>query len=121
MQAVVQMGSSQFLVSEGMELLVEHPNVDAVLMVIDGENIEVGTPTVAGITVGLIELGEEKGKKVRVAKYKAKSRYKKTRGFRAQFTRVKIESISKGEPKPKSEAKAEKTAAKRVAKPRETK
>ncbi len=119
MQAVVQMGSSQFLVSEGMELLVEHPAIDAVLMVIDGENIEVGTPTVSGVKVGVNELGEEKGEKIRVFKYKAKSRYKKTRGFRAQLTRVRIDSISKGDSK--AEPTSDKPAKKRVTKPRETK
>jgi large subunit ribosomal protein L21 len=99
MQAVVKIGSSQYLVTPGQELLVDRDAVDAVLMVIDDKKIQIGNPIVKDVTVKLKVLGEAKGPKVRIAKYKAKSRYRKTTGFRPQFLKVLVESIKSRETK----------------------
>mgnify|MGYP001585339891 FL=1 len=94
MQALVKIGTSQYLVQPGQELLVDRPQVDAVLLVCDEDKVHVGQPTVEGATVTLKDLGEIKGDKVRTAKFKAKSRYRKVRGFRPTYHRVKVVKVS---------------------------
>ncbi len=99
MQAIVKIGSSQYLVSEGQELLGDRPAVDMVLAVIDDKKTSVGTPEVKGAKVDLKVLGEVKGQKLRVSKYKAKSRYRKTIGFRPRFVKVLVQNIKLRETK----------------------
>lgn len=67
--------------------------LDKVLLVDDNGAITVGAPYVAGMTVAAVALGEEKGDKIRVYRMKAKKRYRRTTGFRAQYTALKITSI----------------------------
>lgn len=81
MQAIIKVGSSQYIVEPGQELLVDHAKVDAVLF-----------PD--GAKVAIKDLGQVKGRKVRVAKYKAKSRYRKVRGFKPVYHKIKIEKIT---------------------------
>ncbi len=94
MQAVIQIGSSQYLVSADQKLRVDRPEVTGVLAILDGDKTLVGTPYVDGASVKLKILGEVKGPKIRTATFKAKSRERKVRGFRAQLTEVLIEKIS---------------------------
>jgi large subunit ribosomal protein L21 len=119
MQAIIKVGSTQFLVSPGQEILVDRPAVDSILAVFDGENIHIGQPVVADAHVNISILGEERGEKVRISKYKAKSRYRKVRGFKAEYSRIKIEDIFIGEKK--KETKTVETSVKaseEVAKPK---
>ncbi len=75
---------------QGAEMMFDH-----VLFVADGDKRVVGQPEVKGAQVaGTVVEETAKGEKVRVAKFKAKVRYRKVRGFRAQLTRVKITGIS---------------------------
>ncbi len=99
-KAVIQSGNKQYVVTEGMELDVFHiedeKNISfEPLMVIDGTNVTVGTPTVAGAKV-TAEVTETlvKGDKVTAIRYKAKKRVKKVRGHRQQFTTIKITKIA---------------------------
>jgi len=99
-KAVIQSGNKQYVVTEGMELDVFHiedeKNISfEPLMVIDGTNVTVGTPTVAGAKV-TAEVTETlvKGDKVTAIRYKAKKRVKKVRGHRQQFTTIKITKIT---------------------------
>ena len=107
MQAIVKIGSSQYQVTVGQKLLVDRAIVEGVLMIIDGSTITVGKPFVEGAVVKLKTLGQVKGKKVRAATYKAKSRERKVRGFRAKYAEVVIEDIAFGDKKatPKTEKK----------------
>ncbi|MBI4028924.1 MAG: 50S ribosomal protein L21 [Candidatus Blackburnbacteria bacterium] len=99
--AVFQKGSHQYQVSEGDELLLDKLFVEAgeaiefdkVALVASDGKVTLGTPFVTGAKIEAQVLGGEKGEKIRVAKYKAKSRYRKVNGFRAQLTRVKVEKI----------------------------
>lgn len=100
MEAVISISGNQYLVTPGQELLVHRLSqtegsltISEVLLFVDGDKIEVGQPYLAGISVFADVLGEEKGKKVTVLKFKAKSRYHKTTGFRPKFTKLKITSI----------------------------
>lgn len=94
MEAVIRVGSSQHLVKPGSVLLVDRPQIDAVLLVIDDQTIHVGQPHLTQAEVSFTNLGIVKGKKIRVSTYKAKSRYRKTRGFRPRYTQIKIADIS---------------------------
>jgi large subunit ribosomal protein L21 len=95
--AVVRIQGHQYRVEEGQEILVDllsdDPVVDTLLMVNDDE-VVVGTPLVEKVKVVVKKLGDEKGEKIRVEKYKSKSRYRKTTGFRAKKTRLLVEKIA---------------------------
>jgi large subunit ribosomal protein L21 len=104
MKAVVKLKGHQYLVEKGQEFLVsklenkkgDKISIEEVLLIIgEDEKAIIGNPLVKGAKVELSVLGEEKGKKVRVARYKAKSRYRKVKGFTAQHTKVKVEQITK--------------------------
>ncbi|PJE67132.1 50S ribosomal protein L21, partial [Candidatus Shapirobacteria bacterium CG10_big_fil_rev_8_21_14_0_10_36_6] len=62
--------------------------------VVDDDKIEIGNPTVKNATVEYQIINQYQGDKVRVSKFKAKSRYRKTIGFRAQLTDIKIIKIN---------------------------
>jgi large subunit ribosomal protein L21 len=101
-KAVIATGGHQHLVSEGQTLEVElldpklsqKNTVFEALMVIDGENITVGTPTVSGVnvTADIVEQSV-KGDKVVAIRYKAKKRVRKVRGHRQRHTLVRITKI----------------------------
>ncbi len=80
--------------------------------------VEVGTPTLTDIVVTGKVLEQKQGEKIRVAKFKAKARYRKVYGHRQELTKIEIESIGgKGEAKKKAEAPKEEKPAKAEAKP----
>jgi len=98
--AVVRIGGKQYKAIEGKELLVDKI-VDLakiepeVLLVKDGKEVKVGTPVVTGAKVAVKVVTElEKGEKLEIYKFKAKSRYRKHTGFRPQYTRLLVEKIS---------------------------
>lgn len=97
--AVIRLQGRQYKVSEGQELLVDKMNdlklTPEVLLVADGDKVQVGKPVVkdAKVTIKILK-DMEKGEKIEVYHFKAKSRYKKHTGFRPQFTRVLVEKIS---------------------------
>lgn len=100
--AVVKAGGQQFKVSEGEILEIAYNDkvqandaytFDEVLLFVDGDTKKVGTPTIAGATVTGTVVDHIKKDKLRVSLFKAKARYRKTVGFRAKATKVKIEKI----------------------------
>lgn len=101
MYAIIATGGKQYKVEEGQVLYVEKLgvnegdtyNFDQVLLV-GGDSVKIGTPTVEGATVTAKVLGDKKGKKVIVYKYKRKTGYHKKNGHRQQYTVVKIEKIN---------------------------
>ena len=97
--AVIRITGKQYRVVEGQEILVDKMNdlkvTPEVLLIVDGEKIEVGTPVLTKAKVTVKVLAElEKGEKIDIFKYKAKSRERRHVGFRAQYTRLLIEKIS---------------------------
>lgn len=98
--AVIKIKGKQYKVKEGDEILIgklekeEKPQTDVLLMV-DGQDVKIGKPLLQDVNVKLkILKQEEKGKKLHVYKFKAKSRYRKKQGFRQVNTRVLVENIS---------------------------
>lgn len=99
-KAVIATGGKQYLVSEGEELNVELLSdeksvVFEPLLVIDGDDIQVGQPIVKGAKVtATIENQEIKEDKVISIRYKAKKRVNKKQGHRQRKTVIKITKIS---------------------------
>lgn len=99
--AIIQTGGKQYKVSPGETIDVERLpaeegstiELDQVLLVADGENVRVGTPTVEGAKVVAEVVGEGKGEKVIVFKYKPKVRYRRMKGHRQTHTRLAIREI----------------------------
>jgi large subunit ribosomal protein L21 len=99
--AVVKTGGKQYLVKEGMIITVDQialeKNKETELETLlrfdaDGKKFELGQPDLKEKVTALI-IDNVKGDKVRIAKFKAKSRYRKVRGFRARLTKLKILKI----------------------------
>ncbi|MDE2025960.1 MAG: 50S ribosomal protein L21 [Patescibacteria group bacterium] len=100
--AVISVGGKQYKVSEGDVLELESLGAkandaytfDTVLLVVDEKTRKIGTPSVSGATVSATVVDTKKGPKIRVAKYKAKVRYRKVIGFRPTVTTVKVDKIN---------------------------
>lgn len=100
--AVIRTGGKQYLVRENEELLVERLDnkVDdkielETLGVFDDENekaLEIGAPLLS-TKIGAQVMEHTRGDKLRVFKFKSKVRYRKTMGFRADLTKIKILAI----------------------------
>jgi len=108
MYAVIETGGKQYRVQEGDVITVEKLKAlagesvtfDRVLMLSDGETIQVGTPILESVFGTVVENG--KGEKIIIFKYKAKKDYRKKQGHRQPYTKVKIESLTAdGKPAPK--------------------
>ena len=102
MFAVFQSGGKQHRVSEGdivkVELVDGEPGAevvfDRVLMVADGDNVNVGAPYVNKGKVTAEVLRIDRAKKIRIIKFKRRKDYLKRQGHRQWFTEVKITGIS---------------------------
>ncbi len=99
--AIFKHGGKQYRVSEGEFLKLDHFSAEAkstveiteVLAINDGE-VKVGAPFVKGAKVVLEVVNEGKDKKVVIYKKRRRKDSKLKRGFRRQFTRVKVVSIA---------------------------
>jgi len=99
--AIIETGGKQYRVNPGQTIDVERLDVaegdtvelDRVLLIADGDQITIGTPTVDGAKVVATSQGAGKGKKVIVFKYKPKVRYRKKTGHRQLYTRLVIDKI----------------------------
>ena len=100
MKAVIKVGGKQYIVTEKETLLVDllpegtkELTLDA-LLVIDGDNTTVGTPTVKGVAVKAKVVEDlVKGDKIRVIRYKSKKRVHKETGHRQKYSKIEITSI----------------------------
>lgn len=96
--AIIQLAGKQYRVSEGETLTVDHQEQDApqaeVLLVRTDNDLKIGTPVVAGATVTLKKIADQRGEKIRVFKFKAKSRYRRTQGHRQSESVLQVEKIS---------------------------
>lgn len=101
MYAIVRTGGKQYQVACGDQLRVEKmagqvgENIDLadVLMVVDGENVQIGRPVLenAKVTAKIAEQG--RAKKVIVFKKKRRKGYRLKQGHRQSYTALKIEQI----------------------------
>ncbi len=101
--AIVESGGKQYKAVEGGMIDVDRMAVDAgtsldidqVLLVVDGEDVAVGAPTVKGASVTAKVVEHFRGPKVIVFKYSPKKRIRVKNGHRQSYTRLQIEKIGK--------------------------
>ena len=67
--------------------------IERVLLISDGNGVEVGKPLIEGAVVTLEVVGHERGEKIRVGTYKRRKKYRRKIGYRDTLTRVKILGI----------------------------
>ena len=99
-KAVILVGGKQYIAGEGETLRVDllpegtkELELDALLL-IDGEETKVGTPTVKGVKVKAKVVEERAlGEKVRVIRYHSKKRVHKENGHRQKYSVIEIISI----------------------------
>jgi large subunit ribosomal protein L21 len=101
MKAVIEVGSKQYLVEQGKEIEVELLHTTdktatfSPLLVIDGDNIQVGQPALekSKVVAEVVE-ADIMADKVTAIRYKAKKRVHKIHGHRQHHTKLKITKIS---------------------------
>jgi large subunit ribosomal protein L21 len=101
--AIVESGGKQYKAVEGETIEVDRLPVDAgekvglerVLMLVDGEEVTVGTPTVDGIQVSATVTDHFKGPKLTFFKYSPKKRIRVKGGHRQHYTRLMVDVIGK--------------------------
>jgi large subunit ribosomal protein L21 len=101
LQAILETGGKQYRVKESDVILVEKLDAavgdtvvfDRVLATGEGDGLVVGTPLVEGAKVIGRAVAQERGRKIRVFKYKPKKHYRRLRGHRQRYTKVLIQSI----------------------------
>jgi len=110
--AIITVGGKQYRVQEGERLLVDRLPVEdggtftPSVLLVGGD----GEPQLdpAGVVVTAKVLGQQRGPKIRIGKYKKRTGYKRHTGFRAALTQIEIESIGGG--KRRAAAAPKKTA-----------
>lgn len=100
-KAVIKTGGKQYIVSAGDTIIVDRLKVANgepveldVLALLDTESnaIELGTPVLKSKAKATV-IENIKGDKLRVARFKAKSRYRRVTGFRAYLSKITVNSI----------------------------
>lgn len=99
--AVISLSGTQYKVSPNDIITVnqvdgkegDKSSTDQVLLISEDGKVQLGQPTVKSASVDYQIVKNYQGKKMKVFKYKSKSRYHKTQGFRAQLTDIKILEI----------------------------
>ena len=103
MYAIVETGGKQYKVAAGEKVKVDYlglgegkeVELSRVLLIVDDKDTIVGTPTIDNAKVTASCIGEGKGDKIIVFKYKPKVRYRRKTGHRQLFTRLEITEIIK--------------------------
>jgi large subunit ribosomal protein L21 len=101
MHAVVKTGGKQYRVSPGDSIEVEklpyevgkQIELDQVLLVTNGDGAKIGQPLVEGAKVKATVTRQARGRKLIVFKYRSSKRYRRKRGHRQHYTRLRIDDI----------------------------
>ena len=96
--AVIKTGGKQYLVKSGQRLKIEKLDAQEgesiefgeVLLVVDGDKVEIGTPIIKGAEVSAKVLKHARDRKKIIFRYHPKTRYRKMKGHRQHFTEVEI-------------------------------
>ncbi|MFC1687951.1 50S ribosomal protein L21 [Patescibacteria group bacterium] len=98
--AIIAESGKQYKVSEGQTLTLEKlqsksktVSLSHVLLIADGNKVTIGTPEISGAKIPAQVIEHGRSKKQMVIKFKHKVRYKRTRGHRQHFTKIKIGKI----------------------------
>ncbi len=104
MYAIFESGGKQYRVSPGDTLDIEKLAIPVgkeveltdVLMVVDGESVKVGSPTIENAAIVGHVLGHVKGEKIHVFKSKKRKGYRRKIGHRQKYIRLQIDEIKPG-------------------------
>ena len=104
MYAVISSGGKQYRVAEGETLRVEKlagaagtkVTFGPLLFADDGGGVQIGQPTVKGVTVEAEIIDQGLAKKIIIFKYKRRKSYRRKAGHRQPFTALKITAITRG-------------------------
>jgi len=99
--AVIELGGKQYLVKQGDKITAEKIDtkvgetlkISEVLLIHDGKDTKIGQPYVDKATVELVLDSVGRGEKIRVSKFKAKSRYRKVLGHRQSESYLTVKTI----------------------------
>jgi large subunit ribosomal protein L21 len=102
MYAIIADGGRQYKVEEGQMLEIDFREVEAgetvtfdrVLAVSSDDGFKLGKPTVSGASVSAKVIGETKGEKVFVQKFRRRKNSKRRTGHRQKYVKVQIGSIA---------------------------
>jgi len=100
--AIIEDGAHQYMVQEGQTLEVQLHDLeegqatvefDHVLMVGDGANSRIGRPHLEGVKVLASPLGEVKGDKITIIKFRRRKNYRRKQGHRQRYLKIHIDKI----------------------------
>ncbi len=114
--AIVESGGKQYRAIEGQTIEVDRLPVEAgkkydierILLMADGDDVMVGTPTVSDILVKVTVVDHTRGPKIDRFKYRPKKRIRVRGGHRQHYTRLLVDFIGSPDEERKTEAKVEK-------------
>ena len=102
MHAVIKTGGKQYRVVTGEKLKIEQIpadvgteiTLDQILMVGEGESVQIGTPFLIGASVKATVLSQGRHDKVMIFKMRRRKHYQKHQGHRQNYTEIRIDGIS---------------------------
>jgi len=102
MYAVISTGGKQHKVTQGEVLRVEKLDaeegasveLDKVLMIADGDKLNIGIPLVEGGKVTVVVKSHGRGKKVEIMKFKRRKHHQKCTGHRQSYTEIEVTGIA---------------------------
>ena len=102
MYAVIKTGGKQYRVVTGEKLKIEQIpadvgaeiTLDQILMVGEGESVQIGTPLLTGAAVKATVLSQGRHDKVTIFKMRRRKHYQKHQGHRQNYTEIRIDGIS---------------------------
>lgn len=135
MYTIVDIGGTQCKVEKGALLNVPKIDLevgkkvefDRVLLLVDNDKVQIGTPVVKDVKIKATILAHAKDKKVMVFKKKRRKTYQKKNGHRQEYTEIKIDGIQVGKPAARkaaetttAETETKKAAPKKAAAPKKS-
>jgi large subunit ribosomal protein L21 len=102
MYAIFRTGGRQYHAEVGKIIDVERLpyeinhnfSINDVLLIGDGDNTVIGRPLVDGASVGLTVVSQYRGRKILVFKYRQRTKYRRMRGHRQYYTRLRVDAIN---------------------------
>ncbi|MDT8451228.1 MAG: 50S ribosomal protein L21 [Gammaproteobacteria bacterium] len=102
MYAVVSTGGKQYRLTQGEVLRVEKLDaeegttveLDKVLMIADGDKLNIGAPLIEGGKVSVVIKSHGRGKKVEIMKFRRRKHHQKRTGHRQSYTEIEVTGIS---------------------------
>ncbi len=100
MYAIIATGGKQYRVSEGDVLEIEKIEAEDgaeisfdVMLLSDAGEVRIGNPLLEGVKVEAKVLGQVRGEKIVVYKYKSKKDYHRKQGHRQPYTKIEITKV----------------------------